>query len=134
MQISRAVVDALIHHARAEAPRECCGLLVGSESLIDESVSTPNLEAGFTRYQVDPQTHVALVRRLRGGRRSIVGAYHSHPCSAAVPSETDLAEAFYPDFVYVIVSLANPAKPEVRGYRIHAGRADHVALEVVETA
>jgi [CysO sulfur-carrier protein]-S-L-cysteine hydrolase len=48
----------------------------------------------------------------------IVGAYHSHPRSPAVPSPVDLREATFPDFLYVIVSLAAPHAPDVRGYRL----------------
>ena len=54
--------------------------------------------------------------RASRGRR-VVGAYHSHPRSAAIPSPTDRREA-HPDFVYVIVSLADPRTPDVRGYRL----------------
>jgi proteasome lid subunit RPN8/RPN11 len=35
----------------------------------------------------------------------VIGAYHSHPRSAAAPSATDAAQGFG-DFVFVIVGLA----------------------------
>jgi [CysO sulfur-carrier protein]-S-L-cysteine hydrolase len=57
-------------------------------------------------------------RRLRTSGRSILGAYHSHPRSAAVPSATDVAEAYYDrEFVYVIVSLEREP-PVLRAYRV----------------
>ena len=49
------------------------------------------------------------IARLRGTGREVVGVYHSHPHSAAVPSPTDCREAHYPGFIWVIVSLAAPA-------------------------
>ena len=108
----------MIAHATAEAPRECCGLLVGDNSRVDENVRTTNLETGNTRYLVDPAEHVALLKRLRGGSRDVIGAYHSHPRSAAWPSPSDIADAFSVHFVYVIVSLVDPATPAVRAFRI----------------
>jgi proteasome lid subunit RPN8/RPN11 len=116
----------MIAHARREHPNECCGLLAGSGDLIDQCVPARNIRASATRYLIDPQDHFALIRRLRGTSRQILGAYHSHPSSPAVPSATDLAEAQYPDFVWVIVSLADPNAPDVRAYRIDAGRFEEV--------
>ena len=113
-----AVRRDMIVHARAEAPRECCGLLVGQGWQVDESVRTTNLEPGTTRYLVDPAEHVALLKRLRGGPRDVIGAYHSHPRSPAWPSPSDIADAFSSYFIYVIVSLADPAAPVVRAFRI----------------
>ena len=41
---------------------------------------------------------------------------------------TDLAEAHYEEFLYVIVSLADPAAPDVRGYRLNERNFVPVAL------
>jgi proteasome lid subunit RPN8/RPN11 len=112
------VMRDMIAHAVADAPRECCGLLVGQGSHIDESVRTTNLEPGTTRYLVDPAEHVALLKRLRGGPCDVIGGYHSHPRSPAWPSPTDIAAAFSAHFVYMIVSLADPSGPVVRAFRI----------------
>jgi proteasome lid subunit RPN8/RPN11 len=132
VKIRRAAVDAMIAHARLDAPNECCGLLVGAGTLIDEAVRVRNIEAGPARYTLDPAEHIAVNARLRGSGRAVLGAYHSHPRTSATPSPSDLAEAFYPDFVYVIVSLARPDRPECRGWRIRAGAAVEVGLAVAE--
>ena len=41
-----------------------------------------------------------------------------HPRGPKTPSPTDIAHAFYPESVYLIVSLATPDQPVVRGFRI----------------
>jgi proteasome lid subunit RPN8/RPN11 len=110
----------MVAHAREDAPDECCGLLVGSANRIDEAVRTRSLERSPNRYQVDPAAHFALIRRLRGTDRAIIGAYHSHPRSAAEPSPSDLREAYDSELVYVIVSLAG-VEPEVRAWKIAEG-------------
>ena len=116
----------MLAHAREEAPRECCGLLVGKGESVVRSVRARNLDAKATRYLIDPG------RSLRGhscrARRGleVVGAYHSHPSSAPVPSATDIAEANSgSDFLYVIVSLVND---DVRAYRIDTGVCKPLAL------
>ena len=125
--ISAAVLDAMVAHARDDAPDECCGLLVGTADRIDEAVRTPSLERSPNRYQVDPAAHFAVIRRLRGTDRTIIGAYHSHPRSAAAPSPSDIREAYDSELVYVIVSLVR-AEPDVRAWRIREGVAAEVAI------
>jgi proteasome lid subunit RPN8/RPN11 len=112
--------DEIIAHAREESPNECCGLLIGQGSAIDECVRARNLLASPTRYLLDPADHVAAIRRLRGSDRSVIGAYHSHPSSRALPSETDRAEIFYSDFLWLIVSLLDP-EGEVAAFRLTGG-------------
>jgi proteasome lid subunit RPN8/RPN11 len=61
-----------------------------------------------------------IVRALReiDERGWILGAIvHSHPNGPATPSRTDLAEAFYPGSLMVIVSFATE-KPDLRGWRL----------------
>jgi proteasome lid subunit RPN8/RPN11 len=127
VRIYETVLTTIAAHARREAPDECCGLLVGSSDLIEEAVATRNLLAHPSRYQIDPEQHIALNRRLRGTSRSVIGAYHSHPRTEAVPSPSDIAEAHYPEFVWVIVSLAGD-QPAFGAYRIVAGTARTIML------
>ena len=133
--IRQHALDDIVDHARAEAPSECCGLLIGGvrtgDAVVEASVRTRNIRESATRYQVDPAEHFAAIRQVRAEGREIVGAYHSHPRSAAVPSPTDIAEATYPDFVYLIVSLLDAGHPEVRGYRIAEGSFTVIPLDPV---
>jgi proteasome lid subunit RPN8/RPN11 len=128
IEIYPNVLAAMIDHARDDAPLECCGLLVGVGGRVEESVRTRNLKASEKVYLIDPAEHLALMKRVRVEGRLILGAYHSHPRSPAVPSPTDLAEAHYEEFLYVIVSLADPAAPDVRGYRLNERNFVRVAL------
>lgn len=128
VRVTRGVLEAMTAHARQTDPAECCGLLVGTPLLIDESVPTENLAVRPTRFQVDPLEHIKLNRRLRGSGRAVIGAYHSHPHSAAEPSELDIAEAHYPEFVHIIVSLVGDIPGRVRAYRIRDGRATPLTL------
>lgn len=128
MRIAGVVVDAMVAHARREAPQECCGLLVGTGNIVYRAVPTRNAAASRTRYLIDPSEHFALIRELRGTAHDIIGAYHSHPASAAIPSPTDIAGAWSADFVYVIVSVENEARPDVRAFTIGNGNSIPVGL------
>ena len=119
VRLSRAAARTMLQHARRERPRECCGLLVGARGRIAVAVPMPNLARSRTRYRVDPAAHIALQRVLRviAPETSIVGVYHSHPLGPAVPSETDVAEALYPDWIHVIIGLAD-RRPQLRAFVI----------------
>jgi proteasome lid subunit RPN8/RPN11 len=123
------VFAAITAHAQRDLPNECCGLLLGTAHLIDEALPAPNLLSSATRYQLDPRVHLDAIRRLRGTARAVVGAYHSHPRSAAVPSARDIAEAHYAEFVWLIVSLES-GEGVCRAWRIDQARPEEMALIV----
>ncbi len=93
------------------------------------AVPMTNAEKSRVRYRIDDRAHIELRRVLRGLRPalSILGVYHSHPAGDAWPSETDVAEALYPEWTYLIVGLAG-ARPIVRAFRIRQGTARPVPL------
>jgi proteasome lid subunit RPN8/RPN11 len=121
IKLSGAAVAAMVAHAREASPDECCGLLLGTGEEIVASVRTRNVaDAPATRFLIDPRDHIAARRDARGRGLDVRGFYHSHPRSPATPSETDRAEAAYPDHLYAIVSLAaDPA--DVRLFRFAEG-------------
>ncbi len=115
MRIARSVESAIVAHARAEAPRECCGLLIGTDTEILDSRAASNLaDDPLRRYLIDPHDHLRAVRDARARGLQVIGAYHSHPRSAAVPSATDAAEGFG-NFVFVIAGLATET-PELTAW------------------
>jgi proteasome lid subunit RPN8/RPN11 len=64
---------------------------------------------------------------LRGTGRAVVGVYHSHPATPAEPSISDVAEAHYAEFIYLIVSLLGTT-PSLRAYRIVDGVASPLLI------
>jgi proteasome lid subunit RPN8/RPN11 len=85
-----------------------------------------NAAASRRRYRVDDRDHIALRKALRRltPPLSIVGVYHSHPDGLAAPSPSDVAQAFYPDWIQVIVGLRT-TRPVLRAFRIRRG---HVSV------
>jgi proteasome lid subunit RPN8/RPN11 len=119
--VTRDVRDRLIAHARAESPRECCGLLLGRDGEVAEVRRARNVASSpVTRFVIDPKDHIDARRDGRARGLEILGFYHSHPHGAAVPSATDLAEAAYPGCVYAIIGLGADV-PEVRVFELANG-------------
>ena len=131
IDIPGSVVSDILKHAYCDAPNECCGLLIGSPHRLERVHPARNLVASPTRYLIDPADHFAAVHRARTDRLSVVGTYHSHPLSPPVPSMTDLLDATYPDYVYVIVSLRHDCETELKGYHLMKGGFELVALRPV---
>jgi [CysO sulfur-carrier protein]-S-L-cysteine hydrolase len=134
-----AMVEALVDHARAEYPNEMCGLIIGSapaaeggEALRFEAAV--NKAASPYRYEIDPDDLYRIAVAADDADEVIWGIVHSHTHTPAVPSPTDLGLAFYPDALYLLVSLsddeADPvtAAPSVRAWRIVDGAMHEVAL------
>jgi proteasome lid subunit RPN8/RPN11 len=115
--LGRRAHDDIVAHAREDAPAECCGLLVGAGESVTESVRTRNLSANPNRFEIDPADHIRVRRECRARGVDVLGFYHSHPRSAAVPSASDLVEARYPNHLYLIVSVRSD-RAEVRVYRL----------------
>ena len=116
-----AVLESIVAHARGAVPHECCGLLLGRDGTIVETLRARNIaDDPATRFLVDPKDHLDGRRAARSRGLEIVGFYHSHPRSPAEPSARDRAEFSYPDHLYAIVSLlAEPA--EVALFRLEGG-------------
>ena len=120
MTIVGAALDEVIAHARAAAPDECCGLLIGAGDRVEAAHRAANLEPSPSRFLLDPRDHFAAIHAARARRRQVLGIYHSHPGAPATPSARDLSEAAYPEYAYLIVSLRGEA-PDIRLYRLVGG-------------
>lgn len=121
VQIEAAVIDSMVEHARLETPLECCGLLMGQAGRITRLRRMRNLAQSPIRYEMAAGDLLQFFKDLRGSGLQHLGIYHSHPTSEAYPSATDIAQAFYPDCTYFILSLLVPGVPSVRAFSITEG-------------
>ena len=137
------LVQAIIDHARAGYPNEACGLLIGDGPAASGGRAlrfepTRNLAASPYRYEIDPDDLYRLTVATDDADEAFWGIVHSHTHTPAVPSPTDLALAFYPEALYVLVSLGEDeadrgtGTPSVRAWRIVDGAMHEVIIDVVE--
>jgi len=127
LRLPDAIRDELVAHAQREAPKECCGLLIGKGSVISASHPARNKAASPTRFTINPADHFVAIRKARAAGLDVVGAYHSHPASAALPSASDLAEASDGAPLMLIVSLLPPA-PLVRAFILEPGGSKELRI------
>ncbi len=117
MRISQALVDEMVAHAREDLPNECCGMVAGRDGDATEVIRVENAAASPLRYEMEPRAQYEAWKSIEDDGRELLAIYHSHTKSAAYPSQTDVNQAVaWPDQVYVIVSLADPDAPDVKGY------------------
>jgi [CysO sulfur-carrier protein]-S-L-cysteine hydrolase len=123
-----------VAHAGAEFPNECCGMLAGENGRAVRAYRARNSEASPFMYVMDPREQLRIMDEIDDGGWDLLAIYHSHTRSAAYPSRTDVELAFFPDALYLIVSLADRERPELRAFRIRRDAPDgaQIAEEPVE--
>jgi proteasome lid subunit RPN8/RPN11 len=127
--LPREMHAAIVAHARREQPRECCGIIAGRDGRPVRLYEARNVAEGNRLYEIDPAQLIELeFHELPQQGTEIVAIYHSHPESPARPSATDIELAFWPEAVYLICSLADPTRPQLRAFRIRDGAVSEVGL------
>jgi [CysO sulfur-carrier protein]-S-L-cysteine hydrolase len=120
LELRREHLEAMVDHARATAPDECCGLVGGSAETQAQSIYRLRNVASNSgvAYEAAPEDLFASQRRMRERGETLLAIYHSHPRSSEPsPSQTDVKLAYYPSATYLIIGLAG-AEPVIRAFRI----------------
>ena len=139
--LPEAIRSAIIADARTGYPNESCGLIIGSGPAARGGVAlryepTRNKAASPYRYEIDPDDLYRLTLATDDADEVFWGIVHSHTHTPAVPSPTDIGLAFYPDALYLLVSLSETevdlttGAPGVRAWRILDGQVHEIDLVV----
>lgn len=128
------LVEALVAQSRAEYPNEMCGVIVGDRPAADGGHAlrwepARNRAASPMRYDIHPDDLYRLTVDTDDADEVFWAIVHSHTHSAPRPSLTDVGLAFYPDALYILVSLADP-EPALAAWRIVGGDVFPVELLV----
>jgi [CysO sulfur-carrier protein]-S-L-cysteine hydrolase len=136
VRISRELAAELVDHALADLPDECCGLIAGRGGTATTVLRATNSQGSPFMYVMDPREQLRLMDAIEEAGDDLLAVYHSHTRSAAYPSRTDVELAFYPDTLYLIVSVADRDAPDIRAFRIRKGapEGEQIAEEEVEIA
>jgi proteasome lid subunit RPN8/RPN11 len=92
-------VRAVVQHARAALPRECCGLLLGQFGQILAAWPVPNTAAQPDAFEFDGLSAMRAERAARLCGLELVGYYHSHPHGPPTPSREDRSGSVWPDLL-----------------------------------
>ena len=85
MVVPAAIRAELAAHAAAEAPNECCGLVVFSGATADRYVPGRNRLASPYRYELEIDPDVWFLE----DEGYELAVFHSHPETQPIPSKTD---------------------------------------------
>jgi proteasome lid subunit RPN8/RPN11 len=141
ISLARAIADAIVEHAWAENPNEACGIIVGDRPPADGGRAlryerARNRSASPFLYEIDPADLLRLTLATDDADEVFWAIVHSHTHTEARPSATDIRLAFYPDSLYILVSLADSeADPgtgahSIRAWWIRDGDPEEVPLRI----
>ena len=127
VELDGVLFKEIVEQARREFPNECCGV-VGADG-DDRPVKVfgaRNSDASSATYRIDPRDLMQIFDDIDAMGGSLWGFFHSHTHSEPFPSKTDLREAtqvhdWFPDTRYLIVSLMDRDRPEIRSFVMRDG-------------
>jgi [CysO sulfur-carrier protein]-S-L-cysteine hydrolase len=134
LTISRALLDQVIAHARADHPDEACGVIAGpaGSGTPERLIAMTNAERSPTFYRFDSMEQLAVWREMEDGDEEPVVIYHSHTATAAYPSRTDISYASEPGAHYLLVSTREPDHTEVRSFLITDGVVTEEDIQITD--
>lgn len=125
--LAREHWEQMAEDVARRAPEEACGLVAGREGCSLAVYPVVNALRSAVRFRMDPQQQVKYYLEILERGWDLAAIYHSHPQGPASPSETDLAEAAYPEAVYLIWSFAGN-QWICKGFRIDQGQFSEVPV------
>jgi proteasome lid subunit RPN8/RPN11 len=138
LHLTNEQAEEMIQHALAEHPNEACGLLAGKacpeqgrrDGRVEKVYQMTNAEHSPVTYRLDPEEQYRAFMEIEEEGWELLAIYHSHSHSPAYPSATDLDLAFYPDCLYLIISLADRVRPVIRAFRIVEATIEEERVEI----
>ena len=86
--------DKLVTHAIGKQPNESCAMLfgkkVGDKWNVKEVFLTQNIDGSQTNFTISPEELLKGYQIAEKNQLEVVGIFHSHPNSDAIPSSTDM--------------------------------------------
>jgi proteasome lid subunit RPN8/RPN11 len=139
IRLTSALQARIFEQMEGTFPNEGGGFLLGNITpeavYIEDITQVENVfetEEQYHRYAMTPQDWMKLEDEADARGLSLVGYYHSHPESPAIPSVYDRDHAL-PNFVYIITSVMAGKAAEMRVWRLRTDRSqfDAETLEVL---
>jgi [CysO sulfur-carrier protein]-S-L-cysteine hydrolase len=129
--LPRSLVNQLLHHAQRGATEEICGLIGARAGIPVHCYPVSNIASDSQRaFFMEPQGQISAIRQMRERGEELFAIYHSHPATPPLPSASDLAQAAYPDVLYLIISLKTKGVIEMRGFRLQGKKYQEVDLQL----
>ena len=93
LKISRRDLELIQAELEANSPYEACGVLVGmiegAAAVVEKAVPITNSNRTTQSFELEPKEFYNSWNNAEKNGQEIVGVYHTHPSSSAVPSQWD---------------------------------------------
>ena len=91
--LNQEQIDTLTEHSTRSHPNESCAMLLGTHGdqqwNVKEVFLTNNMEKSETNFTISPEELLHGHQLAEKKQLELVGIFHSHPNSSAIPSNTD---------------------------------------------
>jgi len=132
-RLPRTIANQLLRHAQQSPDKEICGLIASKNGIPARCYPVDNIASSPQRlFAMDPAQQIAALRAMRERGEELFAIYHSHPSAPAFPSATDLAQAQYPETLYLIISLQTRGVLEMQGFVLRDNNVREVPLEIID--
>jgi proteasome lid subunit RPN8/RPN11 len=134
LRIDRAILDAIVAHARRDHPDEACGVVAGpiGGGAPTRHIPMQNAARSMTFYEFDSMEYLRVWREMDDRDEEPAVIYHSHTATEAYPSRTDISFAGWPEAHYLLVSTRAEDTTEIRSFRIVDGVVTEEPVHVVD--
>lgn len=131
LRLSPEQFRSIVEHADDCRPEEACGILAGADGVVERVFLMENAEHSETFYMMDSREQFQVFDTIEAEGLELLAIFHSHPHSPALPSQQDLELAFYPDALYLIVSLME-GEPDAHLFRIADRQVEEAQLIIAD--
>lgn len=126
----------IFQQMEATYPNEGGGFLIGTRTTdsatIEDVIQVENVfetEEQYHRYAMTPQNWAKMEDEADERGLSLIGYYHSHPDSPAIPSEYDRVHAL-PNFIYIITQVQDGSAVDMRTWELESDREKFRPLDL----
>ena len=137
METIPSILDQIRRHGADAYPEEGCGFLLGT--VTDDGTNrvtalhraaNRHAENRERRYELTTDDYRDADAAAQDQGLDVVGVYHSHPDHPARPSGTDLEEATFPGYTYVIVSVYDGTPEDLTAWTLAPNRSEFQCEEI----
>lgn len=108
LELTSGALATLTKEAAQAHPQECCGLLLGQGSRIEQAVPARNVHPDpLQHFEIDPKILINKHKMARDGGLQVLGYYHSHPNGRTDPSGEDIAMATRAGPIWAIIAAGD---------------------------
>lgn len=123
LYITEADYNIILEHCIKSLPNEACGLVAGvkkgNNKFIKKVYLMTNIDCSSKHFSMAPEEQFAVAKDIRANGYVLLGNFHSHPHSPAMPSSEDIRLAYDKNMDYMILSLMDIDKPVLNVFNIN---------------